>query len=157
MMKKLILSWVLTAFLSVMLAGTASAANWVWAGSDDKVGIFFDSSSIKFDRIGDLVNGDIACVWWYMVYDDAYAQSHPFMGKTLKKIVLYDKLHLEKRLIRNFDAIAYDENGDVIYRGHHDKADRIIPGSHQDVLFNAVAKYIDEHLEEVKKRSGVKE
>jgi hypothetical protein len=156
-MKKLFLSFLLASFFSLTMAGTASAANWVWAGSDDKVGIFFDSSSIKFDRIGDLVNGDIACVWWYMVYDDAYAQSHPFMGKTLKKIVLYDKLHLEKRLIRNFDAIAYDENGDVIYRGNHDKPVRIIPGSHQDVLFNAVARYIDEHLEEVKKRSGVKE
>lgn len=151
-MKKLFLSCLLAVFLSLAMAGTASAS-WIWAGSDDKVGIFFKPESVVFEHQGNLINGDVVYVWWYMLYDDAYAQSHPYMGKTLKKIVLYDKLNLEKVMSKNLDATAYDDHGDVIYRGSDERPTRIIPGSHQEVLFNAVAKYVDEHLEEVNERT----
>lgn len=151
-MKKLFLSFLLTTFLSLAVAGTASAS-WIWAGSDDKVGIYFKPESIEFEHKGSLINGDVIYVWWYMLYDDAYAQSHPFMGKTMKRIVIYDKLNLEKVMSKNLDVIAYDENGDVIYQGSDDMARRIIPGSHQEVLFNAVAKYVNEHFEEISDRT----
>ena len=151
-MKTLFLSFLLTAFLSLATVGTASAS-WIWAGSDDKVGIYFKTESIEFEHKGNIINGNVIYVWWYMLYDDAYAQSHPFMGKTMKRIVIYDKLNLEKVMSKSLDVIAYDENGDVIYQGSDDMARRIIPGSHQEVLFNAVAKYVNEHFEEISDRT----
>ena len=151
-MKKLFLSFLLAAFLSLSMTATASAS-WMWAGSDDKVGIFFKPESIEFEHKGSLINGDVVYVWWYMLYDDAYAQSHPFMGRTLKKVVTYDKLNLEKVMSKSLDIIAYDENGDVIYQGSDEAVHRIIPGSHHEVLFNAVAKYVHEHFKEVSDRT----
>ena len=151
-MKKLLLSFFSVIFFSLTIVGTASAS-WVQAGSDDKVEIFFKPESVVFEHQGTLINGDVVYVWWYMLYDDDYAQNNPFMGKTLKKIVLYDKLNLEKVMSKNLDTIAYDENGDVIYRGADKKPRRIIPGSHQEVLFNAVEEYIAENFEEVSNRT----
>ena len=151
-MKKPLLLLLFIALCWLSMTATASAA-WIWAGSDDKVGIFFKPESIEFEHKGSLINGDVVYVWWYMLYDDAYAQSHPFMGRTLKKVVTYDKLNLEKVMSKSLDIIAYDENGDVIYQGSDEAVHRIIPGSHHEVLFNAVAKYVHEHFKEVSDRT----
>ena len=151
-MKKLLLSFLSGIFLLLAIEGTASAS-WIKAGEDDKVEIFFKPESIVFQHHGNLINGDVVYVWWYMLYDDEYAQDNQLMGRPLKKIVLYDMLNLEKVMSINLDATAYDENGDVIYRGADKKPRRIIPGSHQEVLFNAVADYIAENFEEVSNRT----
>ena len=147
-MKKLFLSCLLAVFFVFAMAATASAS-WIRAGSDDKGDMFFKPESVVFEHNGSLINGDVVYVWWYMLYHDDYAQNHPLMGKPLKKIVLYDKLNLKKVMSKNLDSIAYDNNGDVIYQGSDEKPRRIIPGSHHEVLFNAVEKYVDEHFEEV--------
>lgn len=151
-MKKLFASFLLAVFCSFAMTATTSAS-WIRAGSDDKVEMFFNPESVVFEHNGSLINGDVVYVWWYMLYDDDYAQNHPLMGKPLKKIVLYDKLNLKKVMSKNLDSIAYDNNGDVIYRGSDERPTRIIPGSHHEVLFNAVEKYVDEHLEEVSDRT----
>ena len=151
-MKKLLASFFLAVFCSFAMTATTSAS-WIRAGSDDKADMFFKPESVVFEHNGSLINGDVVYVWWYMLYDDDYAQNHPLMGKPLKKIVLYDKLNLKKVMSKNLDATAYDDHGDVIYRGSDERPTRIIPGSHQEVLFNAVAKYVDEHFEEVSDRT----
>ena len=124
-MKKPLSLFLFIALCWLSMTATASAS-WMWAGSDDKVGIFFKPESIEFEHKGTLINGDVVYVWWYMLYDDAYAQSHPFMGRTLKKVVTYDKLNLEKVMSKSLDIIAYDENGDVIYQGS-DETVQVIP------------------------------
>ena len=63
-MKKLFLSFLLAAFFSLTMAGTAAAANWVWVDSDDHVGIFFDSASIKFEQKGESLDENAIYVWW---------------------------------------------------------------------------------------------
>lgn len=152
-MKKLFLSFLLTAFLSLAMVGTATAANWVWVESDDHVGIFFDSASIKFEQKGESLNENVIYVWWYMQLDDAYAQQRPFHGKVIKRLVFYDKFSLKDQMVSHIDAVAYDRNGDTVDRGANGKTSRIIPGTKQETLMNAVAGYAQKHREEIKERS----
>lgn len=152
-MKKLFLSFLLAAFFSLTMAGTATAANWVWVDSDAKTGIFFDSASIKFERSGESINDDLIYVWWYMQLDEAAARQRPFRGKVVKRFVFYDKLDLNDRTITHIDAVAYDVNEDVIDRGADGKTSRIIPGTKTETLMNAVAGYAQKHREEIAERS----
>lgn len=152
-MKKLFLSFLLTAFLSLAVAGTATAANWVWVDSDDRVGIFFDAASIKFEQKGESLDENVIYVWWYMQLDEAAARQRPFRGKVVKRFVFYDKLDLNDRTITHIDAVAYDVNEDVIDRGADGKTSRIIPGTKQETLMNAVAGYAQKHREEIAERS----
>lgn len=152
-MKKLFLSFLLTALFSLTLAGTAAAANWVWVESDDRVGIFFDSASIKFEQKGESLNENVIYVWWYMQLDDAYAQQRPFHGKVIKRLVFYDKFSLKDQMVTHIDAVAYDRNGDTVDRGANGKTSRIIPGTKQETLMNAVAGYAKKHREEIKEQS----
>lgn len=152
-MKKLFLSFLLAAFFSLAVAGTAAAANWVWVESDDRVGIFFDSASIKFEQKGESLNENIIYVWWYMQLDDTYAQQRPFRGKVLKRLVFYDKFDLKDQMITNIDAVAYGRNGDTVDRGADGKTSRIIPGTKTETLMNAVAGYAQKHREEIAERS----
>lgn len=152
-MKKLFLSFLLAAFFSLTMAGTAAAANWVWVDSDAKTGIFFDSASIKFERSGESINDDLIYVWWYMQLDEAAARQRPFRGKVVKRFVFYDKLDLNDRTITHIDAVAYDVNEDVIDRGADGKTSRIIPGTKTETLMNAVASYAQKHREEIAERS----
>ena len=152
-MKKLFLSFLLAAFFSLMMVGTAAAANWVWVESDDRVGIFFDSASIKFEQKGESLDENVIYVWWYMQLDDAYAQHRPFRGKVIKRLVFYDKFDLKDQMITHIDAVAYDQSGDSVDRGANGKTSRIIPGTKQEALMNAVASYAQKHREEIAERS----
>ena len=152
-MKKLFLSFLLTAFLSLTMAGTAAAASWVWVDSDDRVGIFFDSASIKFEQKGESLDADVIYVWWYMQFDDAYAQTRPFRGKVIKRLVFYDKFDIKDQTITHIDAVAYDRSGNTVDRGADGKTSRVIPGTKQETLMNAVASYAEKHREEIDERS----
>lgn len=152
-MKKLFLSFLLAAFFSLTMAGTAAAANWVWVESDDRVGIFFDSASMKFEQKGESLNENVIYVWWYMHFDDAFAQQRPFRGKIIKRLVFYDKFDLKDQMITHIDAVAYDRSGDTVDRGADGKTSPIIPGTKQETLMNAVANYAKKHREEVADRS----
>lgn len=152
-MKKLFLSFLLTAFLPLAMVGTATAANWVWVESDDRVGIFFDSTSIKFEQKGESLNENVIYVWWYMQLDDAFAQQRPFRGKVIKRLVFYDKFDLKDQMITHIDAVVYDRAGNTADRGADGKTSRIIPGTMQEVLMNAVASYAQKHREEIAERS----
>ena len=152
-MKKLFLSFLLAALFSLTLAGAAAAANWVWVESDDRVGIFFDSASIKFEQKGESLNENVIYVWWYMQLDDAYAQQRPFHGRVIKRVVYYDKFDLKEQTITDIDAVIYDRDGNTADRGADGKTSRIIPGTRQEILMNAVAGYAQKHREEIKERS----
>lgn len=152
-MKKLFLSFLLAAFFSLMMVGTAAAAHWVWVDSDDRVGIFFDSASIKFEQKGESLDEDVIYVWWYMQFDDAYAQTRPFRGKVIKRIVSYDKFDIKDQMITHIDVVAYDRSGDTVDRGSNGKTSRIIPGTRQETLMNAVASYAKKNREEIAERS----
>lgn len=152
-MKKLFLSFLLAALFSLTLAGTAAAANWVWVESDDRVGIFFDSASIKFEQKGESLNENVIYVWWYMQLDDAYAQQRPFHGRVIKRVVYYDKFDLKEQTITDIDAVIYDRDGNTADRGADGKTSRIIPGTRQEILMNAVAVYAQKHREEIAERS----
>jgi len=152
-MKKMFLSFLLASFFSLMMVGTAAAANWVWVDSDDRVGIFFDSASMKFEQKGESLDEDVIYVWWYMQFDDTYAQRHPFRGKVIKRLVFYDKFEIKDQVITHIDAVAYDRSGDTVDRGSNGKTSRIIPGTKQETLMNAVASYAKKNREEIAERS----
>ena len=152
-MKKLFLSFLLAAFFSLMMVGTAAAANWVWVDSDDHVGIFFDSASIKFEQKGESLDENVIYVWWYVQLDDAYAQQRPLHGKVIKRLVFYDKFDLKDQMITHIDTVAYDRNGDTVDRGANGKTSRIIPGTRTETLMNAVTSYAQKHREEIAERS----
>lgn len=87
--KQLIL---LTTLLLLLIHGTAAAANWQWVYSDEDVGLFFDTNSIKFQRIAKGgVDKNIIYVWARYVYGYTYAQKHPHNGQIVKMVVLYEK------------------------------------------------------------------
>ena len=50
-------------------------------------------------------------------------------------------------------VVAGTASASWIWVGSDDMARRIIPGSHQEILFNAVAKYVNEHFEEISDRT----
>jgi len=152
-MKKLLASFLLAVFFVFAMAATAFAANWVWVESDDRVGIFFDSESVKFEHAGESINDNIIYVWWYMQFDDAYAQQRPFHGKVLKRLVFYDKFNLKDQTITHIDAVAYDRSGDTVDRGADGKTSRIIPGTKQETLMNAVSNYAKKYKDEIDERT----
>ena len=88
-----------------------------------------------------------------MQFDDTYAQQHPFRGKVIKRLVFYDKFELKDQVITHIDAVAYDRSGDTVDRGANGKASRIIPGTKQETLMNAVASYAKKNREEIAERS----
>lgn len=152
-MKKLVFALFVAAFVTLSTS-VGYTANWQWIASNEKVGIFFDPSSIKFERAGESINENIIYVWWYMQFDDAYAQQRPFHGKAVKKLVQYSKINSDSQMITSIDAAMYDKDGDTIYRGSvGDKASRIIPGTYEDALANAVIDYTYKHREEILERS----
>ena len=56
-------------------------------------------------------------------------------------------------MITHIDAVAYDQSGDSVDRGANGKTSRIIPGTKQETLMNAIAGYSQKHREEIAERS----
>lgn len=149
--KQLIL---LTTLLLLLIHGTAAAANWQWVYSDEDVGLFFDTNSIKFQRIAKGgVDKNIIYVWARYVYGYTYAQKHPHNGQIVKMVVLYEKMDIGTDTVTDLERVFYNNNGDFIDALKKGTVYHVVPGSYGDMLYSAIKEYARIHSEEITDRS----
>jgi len=152
MLKKqivLLISLILLAFSS-----TADAANWQWVNSNENIGVFFDTESVRFSRIDKgCVDKNIIYFWSRYVCDDAYAQKHPYNGKFIKYRLQYQKLDISEETIATLEVISYDATEEIIDKTNAVATDHVVPGTFFDTVCSAVKEYAHIHAEEITERS----
>jgi len=152
MLKKqivLFISLILLAFSS-----TADAANWQWVNSNESIGVFFDTESVRFARIDKGgIDKNIIYFWSRYVRDDAYSQKHPYNGKLIKFMVQYQKLNISEGTLSTLEVIGYDADGVMIDKTNAVATEHVIPGTFGDLVCSAVKEYARIHTEEITERS----
>jgi len=152
MLKKQII--LLISLLLLAFSSTAAAANWQWVASDENVGVFFDTESLRFGKIDKLgIDKNIVYVWWYMALDDAFSQKQPYNGEIVKKIVRYDKLNLNEQTITGLEVILRDTDGFILGQKNNTGTEHIAPDSRAALMYSAVKEYARIHAEEITERS----
>lgn len=152
MLKKQIILF--ASLFMLLFSSTASAANWQWVNSNENIGVFFDTESVKFSRIAKGgVDKNIIYFWSRYVRDDAYAQKYPYNGKLIKSMVLYHKLNISESTLTTLKVVAYDADGVVIDTTNKIVTEPVIPGTFSDLVCNAVKEYARIHAEEIADRS----
>lgn len=152
MLKKQIILF--ASLFMLLFSSTASAANWQWVNSNENLGIFFDTDSVKFSPIAKGgVDKNTIYVWSRYVYDDAYALEHPCNGKPPKSLVQYRKLNIKEDTITILQGIWYDSDGNVLSAANNAETSRVIPESCGDVMYKAIKEYARIHAEEITERS----
>ena len=150
-MRKLIL-----VVISLLLLTTSCfAANWQWLGSNANMGVFVDTSSIKFDmsKTNRIINRDRIYFWVKYEYDEAYAQKNIDPPNT-KYIIAHDGLDFKANEMIYPKAIMYDKDGNSI--GEDNPVlhwQPIVPGSLGDSLQKYLADYVSKHVEEIEQRT----
>lgn len=152
MLKKqivLLISLFLLAFSS-----TAAAANWQWVNSDENIGAFFDTESVRFSHVDKGgVDKNIIYFWSRYVRDDAYSQKYPCNGKLIKFMIQYQKLNINEGTLTTLEAIGYDADGIIIDKTNAATTMHVIPGTFGDLVCSAVKEYARIHAEEITDRS----
>jgi len=144
----------LISLLLLAFSSTAAAANWQWVDSNENIGVFFDTESLRFSRITKGgVDKNIIYFWSRYVCDDAYAQKHPYNGKFIKYRLQYQKLNISEETIATLEVISYDANEEIITKTSNVATDRVVPGTFFDTVCSAVKEYARIHAEEITDRS----
>lgn len=152
MLKKQIV--LLISLLLLAFSSTAAAANWQWVNSNENIGVFFDTESVRFSRIDKGgVDKNIIYFWSRYVCDDAYAQKHPYNGKFIKYRLQYQKLDISEETIATLEVISYDANEEIITKTSNVATDHVVPGTFFDTVCGAVKEYARIHTEEITEHS----
>lgn len=134
-MKKFLLTFLLLIFIipSTVFAFEQPDSNrWLWAGSDDKTGVWIDMQTIKYNidynRFSPCKGHRLINSWelWY----DATDNTSNIVNKE------YD---LDCRTVIYLESHLYDNNGNIIdsVTGHSQKM-QVIPGSWGESLMNCM-------------------
>ena len=125
MLKKQIILF--ASLFMLLFSNTAAAANWQWVASDENVGVFFDTESLRFGKI-DKLGID-------------------------KNIVRYDKLNLNEQTITGLEVILRDTDGFILGQKNNTGTEHIAPDSRAALMYSAVKEYARIHAEEITERS----
>lgn len=152
MLKKQIILF--ASLFMLLFSSTASAANWQWVDSNENIGVFFDTESVRFSRIDKGgIDKNIIYFWSRYVRDDAYSQKHPYNGKLIKFMVQYQKLNISEGTLTTLEVIGYDADGVMIDKINAIATEHVIPGTFGDLVCSAVKEYACIHSEEITERS----
>jgi hypothetical protein len=148
-MRKLLL----TVFALVLMSASCFAANWEWIGSDENLGVFYDTDSVRFamSRESQIVNRDRFWVWVKFVYDEGYAARRGF-PRGVKYCMT--KLWLDTKQFRVCEErkLFYDTSNSLV-ASRMGKWEDIIPGSAGEVIMKHIEKYVRAHEEEIEQRT----
>lgn len=139
-MKKII------ALLFILILSVSSICNafeppnpnrWFWVGSDEKIGVWIDSKTIKASKDTNRYSSTYGCRFvqaWELQY---YADENTYF-------ILNSIYNLDRRLYRTLSLTKYDDSGNVIYS--NDDSSRyypIIPGSWGESIFTYMEMFYD--------------
>ena len=107
---------------------------WLWIGSDDKMGVWFDSESVYEHQ----EYGRTLVYIWTLFY-------HNTPREYIEKIQF--NLDLEERSLGVSEYIKQDMNGNVLDVATAENSTRgsIVPGTYGEALYNAAKRYHELH------------
>ena len=146
---------VMVLLMLVAMTTTCMAASWEWVGSDEKIGMFYDTSSITFSISPNkqIVSRDRVWVWVKYVFDESFAEQ-VLKNRNIKFQIC--KVGYDFSQNKTFDSkvISYHKDGHVLKEepGKRSWVD-IYPESVADCIKNAVEKYARAHTEEIEQRT----
>jgi hypothetical protein len=150
-MRKLLL----TVLALVMLSSSCLAANWEWAGSDEKIGMFYDVNSITFSISPNkqIVSRDRVWLWVKYVFDESFAEQ-VIKNRNVKFQICKVGYDFSQNKTFESKIITYHKDGHVLKEepGRRAWVD-IYPESVSDCIKSAVEKYVRAHEEEIEQRT----
>lgn len=141
----------LTLVILLVMSTSCLAANWEWIGSDADTGLFFDTSTITFEKHKQTINRDKVYVWVRIVYDKEYARKQG--NENVSYVVSKSCIDFANNKISSGKSYLYSENGRLIDTTPPMKAEDIIPNSKGEIIAEAVDKYIRNRTEEIEQRT----
>lgn len=153
-MKKFMFSLLIATFV-VLSSSISYAANWQWVNSNDEVGYFFDTETIRYElKFNDAVDTKKITFWEKLVFTQAAVEKmtenmNDQSLKTLSYILSSKTFNLIERSYTTHETIFYDYNGDIMWRSKKEKTDHITPDSFGEDVFIAVSDYARRHHDEL--------
>ncbi len=131
----------------VLFSCSAFAKNWQWVDSDDSIGFFFDSDSIKYEAYQDFYtnkvkyNRLVKTYWVKTIYTQKGANN---FAKSIGDdsyndlSVCLEKWTTNKDSITILYSVYYDSNGNVIHSNDESFSMPIVPESFVAEVIDAV-------------------
>ena len=152
-MKRLVFSLFVAAFVALSTS-VGYAANWKWVTSNDEVGYFFDTETIRY-RLSksDIDETEIVC-WGKAVYTQKgadlmanQAEEPRLHGLDCVIVLKYYSLPRHSYILRHI--AFFDRNGNIIHSLDYNKEIPIVPDSKEEYIFNSIRDYARRHHDEL--------
>ena len=152
-MKKFVFSLFIAALVALS-SSVSHAANWQWIGSNDEVGCFFDTETIRYGLQKSGVNKTKIVCWEKAVFTQKGADlmaeqaEDPRLHHLDHVIALkYYLLPRHSYILRHITFFDHDDN--VISSLDYKKEILIIPDSKDDYIFISIRDYARRHHDEL--------
>ncbi|WP_156945725.1 surface-adhesin E family protein [Anaerovibrio sp. RM50] len=157
-MRNLFIKLFFIAILLVNLPNSTNAAmqddgHWHWLISDENMGMFVNTDTIRYTNSNDKINKKLLSGWFLYVYDSTHAEKYlddPNIryGKVLAQI---DK---NNKKLRNLQQVFYDYNEQPVSTNNKIQAwEYVIPGTNGEIIYNALVEYSTKFSENVEKNT----
>lgn len=150
-MKRFVFS-LLAAVLVILSSSVSHAANWQWIDSNDKVGYFFDSDTIRYEKKLFVQKGEspidftqVTCFVKQVFTQEAIKDIFPELDHTVD---LYT-FSLSNRTITSKETICYDRHGAVLYSDKKISSSNVLPDTWGESMFNCIRDYARRHHDEL--------
>lgn len=150
-MKRFVFS-LFVAALVILSSSISHAANWQWIDSNDKVGYFFDSDTIRYEKKLFVQKGEspidftqVTCFVKQVFTQEAIKDIYPGLDHMVK---LYT-FSLSNRTITHQETTCYDQRGVVLSRDTKISSSNIIPDTWGESMFNSIRDYARRHHDEL--------
>ena len=150
-MKKFMFSLLIVTFV-VLSSSISYAANWQWIDSNDKVGYFFDSDTIRYEEKIFVQKGEspidftqVTCFVKQTFTQEAIKDIFPELDHTVD---LYT-FSLSNRTITRKETICYDRHGAVLYSDKKISSSNVLPDTWGESMFNCIRDYARRHHDEL--------
>ena len=144
---------VMVVLMLLAMSATCMAASWEWICSTSSIGLFYDKTSIVFDKSANqITNRDKCYVWVKIVYDKSFAQKR-FKDSTSFSIEHWG-FDLTNNQMSEGEKLYYDDNGQLLDRtASTQKWEAIVPDSFAEAVKVKVEKDARAHTEEIEQRT----
>ncbi len=143
---------ILTLMFVVLLSCTAFAANWAWIDSNDKIGFFFDSNTIKYASYHDIHSNktipikNTICFWQKTIYTpEAANQAADKTGleewRNVSYVIEYVILDKQNKCLSTNYSTFYDHDGNVIEQSAATHTSRVIPDTMGESVYEVITTY----------------
>lgn len=153
-MKRLVFSLFVAAFVALSTS-VGYAANWQWVNSNDEIGYFFDTETIRYElKTNGAVDAKKITFWEKQVFTQTAVEKmttnmNDQSLKTLSYVLCSKTFNLIERSYTTHEMIFYDHDGYIMWRSKKEGTEHITPDSLGEEVFIAVSDYAHRHYDEL--------